>query len=112
MVEGHLAFFQFAQIILTTLDVVGVEFEAIHEVAVLHLTGILSLLLLGSLGLLGDFLVAAVAAHDSADGLVGNFASGAEGHALGHGSHHGSEESGSLLSLSRSLGRGLSRGSG
>ncbi len=111
--EARFASFELVQIILARLNIVGVELQALDEVAVLHLALILSLLglLLRSLSLVSNLLLVAVSTHDSSNSLVGNFTSGAEGHTLEDGAHETAHESGSLLRLGRGLRRSLT-GSG
>ena len=116
--EAGFAFLELVQIILTRLNIVGVELQALDEVVVLHLALVLLHLLLGglslslSLSLVSNLLAVSVSAHNASDGLVGDFTSGAEGHSLENGSHQTAHEASSLLGLRRGLRGSLTRRGG
>ena len=108
-----LAFFQHIHVGLAHGDI-GIALKTIGEGVSFIYTFLL--LLLGLLLVHGLGLLVASATHHAADGLVGHFGTGTEGHALDHGSHEtGKHAPGLLLSLRSGLraGRsGLNAGSG
>ena len=88
LLYSGLALLENVEIVLTSLDVVAVELEAINKIGIFHLTdGLVGLCgLLGvniGLGLaLCSFVAMTVSPHNASHGLVSDFTTSTESHTL------------------------------